>query len=92
MSVERAWELMARKLAGEASEAELKELDQLLKANPSLHFPLQTIAGLWQQKPGSDQMELDARFSKTSPEDETAGHQFCCEQQRRRRARYIPNV
>jgi ferric-dicitrate binding protein FerR (iron transport regulator) len=64
MSVERAWELMARKLAGEASEAELKELDQLLKVNPSLHFPLQTITDLWQQKPGSDQLELDAAFRK----------------------------
>ncbi|MBO9635553.1 MAG: FecR domain-containing protein [Chitinophagaceae bacterium] len=64
MSVERVWELIARKLAGEASESELKELDSLLKANPNLHFPLQTITDLWQQKRGADQTELEAAFQK----------------------------
>ena len=64
MSLERAWELMARKLAGEASEAELAELDQLLKANPGLHFPMQTLTDLWQQKAVADQAELDVAFRK----------------------------
>lgn len=64
MSVDRAWELIARKLAGEASESELKELDSLLKANPNLHFPLQTITDLWHQKRGADQTELEAAFQK----------------------------
>lgn len=64
MSVERTWELMARKLAGEASEIELRELDQLLKANPQLHFPLQTITDLWQQQPVADASDLEAAFQK----------------------------
>lgn len=64
MSVERVWELIARKLAGEASVSELKELDQLLKANPNLHFPIQTIIDLWQQRPGVDQSDLEAAFQK----------------------------
>lgn len=64
MSVERIWELMARKLAGEASEAELGELDQLLKSNPNLHFPLQTVADLWHQHPETDKAELEDAFQK----------------------------
>jgi len=48
MSTERIWELMARKLAEEASEEELGELEQLLRTHPDLHFPIQTITDLWQ--------------------------------------------
>lgn len=48
MSTERIWELMARKLAGEASGEELGELEQLLRTHPELHFSIQAIADLWQ--------------------------------------------
>ncbi len=84
MSVERAWELVARKLAGEASEAELKELDQLVKANPSLHFPLQTITDLWQQKPGSDQLELDAAFRKHLERMKLQGISFAAKKKKKK--------
>lgn len=47
MSTERIWELMARKLADEASEEELRELEQLLRTHPELHFPVQTVTDLW---------------------------------------------
>lgn len=50
MSTDRIWELMARKLAEEASAAELQELDKLLRVNPELHLSIQTIADLWQQQ------------------------------------------
>jgi transmembrane sensor len=47
MADERIWELMARKLAGEASVEELGELDQLVRTNPDLHFSIQAITDLW---------------------------------------------
>lgn len=63
MSTERIWELMARKLAGEASEEELGELEQLLRTHPDLHVSIQTIADLWQHQPQSqDQASLDTSY------------------------------
>ncbi len=50
MSTERIWELMARKLADEASEEELGELEQLLRTHPELHFPVQSVTDLWHQE------------------------------------------
>lgn len=50
MSTDRIWELMARKLAEEASPAELQELEHLLRVNPDLHLSVQTITDLWQHR------------------------------------------
>jgi len=38
---------MARKLAGEITAEEQTELEQYLRTNPDIHFPLQTISDLW---------------------------------------------
>jgi ferric-dicitrate binding protein FerR (iron transport regulator) len=51
MSTERIWELMARKLADEASDDELGELEQLLRTHPELHFPVQAVTDLWHHEP-----------------------------------------
>jgi len=42
-----AWNLIAKTLAGEASPEDRRELEQLLKNNPELHYPMQTISDLW---------------------------------------------
>ncbi len=76
MLLERACELMGRKLAGEASEAELEELDQLLKANPGLHFPMQNLSDLWQRKAVADQDELEQAFRKHLRRMEEQGISF----------------
>ena len=34
------WNLIAKKLAGEASPEEIRELEWLLKNNPELHYPM----------------------------------------------------
>jgi len=47
---ERIWKLITRKLAGEATEEDLRELQQLLKAYPDQSYPLQLLTDLW--KPG----------------------------------------
>jgi transmembrane sensor len=47
MSKNLIWELIAKKLSGEASIEELSELENLLRANPEMHYPMQTVADLW---------------------------------------------
>jgi len=51
MSADRVWELIARKLAEEASDEELQELDLLLREHPSIHVPIQTISDVRIQGP-----------------------------------------
>ena len=43
----KIWELIAKKLSGEASIEDLGELENLLRANPEMHYPMQTVADLW---------------------------------------------
>ena len=43
------WDLLAKKLSGEASSQELDHLQELLKSNPDLHYPMQAVADLWHQ-------------------------------------------
>ncbi|MET0392201.1 MAG: ABC transporter permease [Chitinophagaceae bacterium] len=50
----RLWELLARKLAGEASEAELQELHQLLQNHPEAQLPAGILARMWQQETATD--------------------------------------
>ncbi len=47
MSKNKIWELIANKLSGEATIEELRELENLLRANPEMHYPMQTVADLW---------------------------------------------
>jgi transmembrane sensor len=51
MNNKRIWELIGRKLAGEASAEELQELDMLLRAQPDLHFPAEAISDIWKMIP-----------------------------------------
>ncbi|HKO80538.1 MAG TPA: ABC transporter permease [Chitinophagaceae bacterium] len=48
---ERIWILMARKLAGEATDTELKELEDLVRTDPDLHFTIETFYKLWNARP-----------------------------------------
>jgi len=47
MSNNTIWQLIAKKLAGEATPQELAELETLLRDNPDMHYPIQTVADLW---------------------------------------------
>jgi transmembrane sensor len=47
MKNDRIWELVARKMSGEASPGELEELEQALRSHPHLHFSIQAFAELW---------------------------------------------
>jgi transmembrane sensor len=61
---EYTWSLISKKLAGEATPAELKELEELLRANPELHYPMQTIADLWEHTSPTDKRQAEEAFSR----------------------------
>jgi len=61
---EYTWKLVAKVLAGEATEPELRELGQLLRSNPELHYPLQTITDLWRTSGPEDQKKAEEAFGR----------------------------
>jgi transmembrane sensor len=60
---DRTWLLIARKMANEASAQEIAELESILRTSPELHFPLQTLSGLWQQVPTNNVEEAEQAYS-----------------------------
>jgi transmembrane sensor len=61
---EWVWNLMAKKLSGEASPEELQELERLLQGNPDLHSPMQVIAELWNQAAPDDRQTAENAFDR----------------------------
>lgn len=59
-----AWNLIAKKLAGNASSEELKELESLLRNNPELHYPMQTVADLWHHTSRPDKEQAEKAFNE----------------------------
>jgi ferric-dicitrate binding protein FerR (iron transport regulator) len=58
------WNLIAKKLTGEATPEELRELEELLRQNPELHYPLQTISDLWNPSDPEEQHIAEEAFSR----------------------------
>lgn len=58
------WNLVAKKLAGEASPEEICELERLLKNNPELHYPMQTITDMWNSSVKPDREAAEVAFSR----------------------------
>ena len=69
MLQDRTWLLIGRKMANEASPQELKELEEILRHNPELHFSLQALTELWHQTPATDigdiEVSLTGKFHVT---------------------------
>ena len=61
---DRIWSLIAKKLAGEASDDELAELEQLLKKYPDATYPMELLTDLWQQQQNVDASEIDKAFAR----------------------------
>lgn len=51
MHTELLWQLVSKKLSGEATPQELAELEELLRLHPEMHYALQHIQDLWQLQP-----------------------------------------
>ena len=64
MPTNTIWELIAKKLSGEASYEELSELESLLRADPDLHYPMQTITDLWNPADPRDRKEAERAFNR----------------------------
>ncbi len=63
MQRDRIWALMSRKLSGEATEAELMELDELLNNHPDMELSAQFVQEFWQLPHDTDEAEfLEATF------------------------------
>jgi ferric-dicitrate binding protein FerR (iron transport regulator) len=58
------WNLIAKKLAGEASPEEVVELERLLRNNPELHYPMQTISDMWNSSAKPDRNEAERAFGR----------------------------
>lgn len=62
---EIVWNLIAKKLNCEAAPEELKELEDILRKNPDLHYPIQTIMDLWSPSHTLvDQEEAQSAFDR----------------------------
>jgi transmembrane sensor len=59
---ERIWTLMSRKLSGEATGAELAELDELIKIHPDTDIPVQFVKEFWTIPAEADEDFLEATF------------------------------
>jgi len=53
---ERIWELVARRLAGEITTTEQRELEELLEAHPDLHFSIDLILSEWKLSGEKDKL------------------------------------
>jgi transmembrane sensor len=62
MNRDRIWTLMSRKLSGEATQAELIELEDLVKIHPDTNIPVQYIHEFWSIPAESDEEFLEATF------------------------------
>jgi len=61
---EYTWNLLAKKLTSEASPEELQELEMLLRRNPELHYPMQTLIDLWHSGEPSRQAAAESAFNR----------------------------
>ena len=61
---EYTWNLIAKKLMGIATREEMEELELLLRNNPELHYPMQTIMDLWKSYNPDIQREAEQAFNR----------------------------
>ena len=59
---DRIWTLIARKLANEATDEELEQLQELIRKNPEAGFTLQVLIDLWQTKDKNNAEEAEYEF------------------------------
>jgi transmembrane sensor len=64
MENDHIWNLIAKKLAGEASAAELRELESILRGDPELHYSLEALQDMWKKKSEEEGAQSEAAFQK----------------------------
>ncbi len=58
------WNLIAKKLAGEASSGDLNELESALRADPDLHYSLEALHDMWKKKSRQEPEKSEIAFQK----------------------------
>lgn len=76
MSQSLFWNLLAKKLAGEASPEEIRELEKLIAQNPDWHYPTEHIEELWQSKKLTDHYDSELAFEMHLNKLKNAGIKF----------------
>jgi len=61
---DRIWYLMARKLAGEATEEEKKELEEWQQSHPEMTYGLNLLTDLWRSQPEKNDAGAEEAFSQ----------------------------
>jgi transmembrane sensor len=64
MDNDHIWNLIAKKLAGEASAGDLKELESALRLDPDLHYSLEALHDMWQKKSLHEPEQAEIAFQK----------------------------
>lgn len=62
MSQENFWVLLSKKLSGEASAVELKELETLILEHPEWQYATQNLEDLWKQEPPKDDLQAEDAY------------------------------
>ena len=64
MDQDQIWNLIAKKLAGEASAGELKELESALRLDPDLHYSLEALHDMWKKRSRQEPGQAEIAFQK----------------------------
>jgi ferric-dicitrate binding protein FerR (iron transport regulator) len=64
MENDRIWNLIAKKLAGEASSGELKELESALRLDPDLHYSLEALQDMWKKQSEEEAAQSEIAFQR----------------------------
>src|ERR1700748_2382012 len=58
------WRLISRRMTGEATPAELLELQSLLQNNPNIQYFMETLRELWQSAENRNDRDLEELYQK----------------------------
>jgi len=73
MENDRIWNLIAKKLAGEATAGDLKELESVLRLDPDLHYSLEALHDMWKKKSEQKPEEAEIAFQRHMDRMQTLG-------------------
>ncbi len=76
MSQTLFWNLLAKKITGEASPDELQDLEKLMKANPDWAYQAEHIQHLWQNNNKETQHESELAFEQHLNKIKESGIEF----------------
>lgn len=72
----KVWDLIAKKLSGEASPEELLELEKALRMDPDLHYSLEAVHDLWVSNPTPQAELAEKAYEKHLERLQSAGVDF----------------